>query len=172
MNVAACDSRYPGRAEGFLPEVRGLQGAEHAFSGLVEAGYEFGLVDDVPAEGQFAIADGILQEIHDRSFLGLAGSGSEHKAQSGQPAKSLAANDWADCCATTTAKRPDLRWDITPSSQEPVVIVCADVSAQPRNQLENLAFRLARHWNSGFRSIDIGRQGSALAIPTIEEMRN
>jgi len=50
--------------------------------------------------------------------------------------------------------------------------VWADVGAQPRNQLENLAFRLASHSKPGFRSIDIGRESGAIPTQTIEEMRN
>jgi hypothetical protein len=50
--------------------------------------------------------------------------------------------------------------------------VCAAVGAQPRNQLEKLAFSLAGHWKPGIRSIDIGRESSAFPTPTIEEVRN
>jgi hypothetical protein len=49
--------------------MRGFQGAEDAFGCLVEACYEFRLVDDVAAERKLAEADGVFQEIHDGGLL-------------------------------------------------------------------------------------------------------
>jgi hypothetical protein len=79
--AASFASQSAAHSERFLPQVCGLQGSKNAFGGLVEAGYEFRFVDDVPAESQLADADRVFQEIHDGSLFDLPGSRTEHHLQ-------------------------------------------------------------------------------------------
>ena len=84
--------------------------------------------------------------------------------------KSCVANDWVDCCGTTTAMRRDLRRLITAAVQEPAVIVRVGVRARPKNQGET-AVSPRQLLEIGARSIDIGRNSAALPTPTIGKMR-
>jgi hypothetical protein len=60
-----------------LPQFRRLDCPKRSLRCLIETSNEFGLVDDVAAEGQFANADRVFEEIHDGCLFDLSGSGAE-----------------------------------------------------------------------------------------------